>query len=256
VKGRTIRRTPIVGILCCTNTVVGEPAQTVVERYVRAVMTHLEADAVLIPTLLEQRRIASLLSRLDGVVLTGSPSNVDGSLYNAAQFEGPFDHARDRAALDTVAFAKDANLPVLGICRGLEEINVAFGGTLRSGLAGAGREIVHHAPPSATGLAQFDWIHDVEIVEGGLFYQALGRRSARVNSVHYQGIERLSDALRIEAQASDGIIEAISARDHPIFAVQWHPELNAKDPASKAVFSIFDGLIKQRTRIGSHGNTP
>jgi putative glutamine amidotransferase len=247
LNGRAIYRTSIVGILCCTNNVFGEPAQTVVERYVRAVMSHLDADVVLIPTLLEQSRIVSLLARLDGVVLTGSPSNVDGALYNAPESEGPFDHERDRAALDTVAFAKGANLPVLGICRGLEEINVAFGGTLRSGLARAGREISHHAPPSAAGLAQFDWMHDVEIGEGGLLHQALGRRSARVNSVHYQGIEHLSDALRIEAQASDGIIEAISARNHPIFAVQWHPELNAEDSVSRAVFSIFDGLIKRRT---------
>ena len=139
--------------------------------------------------------------------------------------------------------AYELSKPVLGICRGLQEMNVALGGTLRGGFGAGDRDLSHHAPASVEGMAIFDWSHDVQFEPGGRLERAAGASRARVNSVHFQCIDQLADQLRIEAVAPDGAIEAVSARDRPLLAVQWHPEAQIEDPVSAAVFKAFRSLM-------------
>ncbi|UDL94140.1 gamma-glutamyl-gamma-aminobutyrate hydrolase family protein [Lichenihabitans sp. PAMC28606] len=242
---RPVPSRPLIGILCCTNTVSNQNAQTVINRYIDAVDRALVGDIVLIPTNSRHGDLASLLGRLDGVVLTGSPSNVEARHYGSDVATGPFDPARDDAALALVHTAASLKTPVLGICRGLQEVNVALGGSLRHGIGDAAGSVAHHAPDQIEGDAMFEWMHPVALRQGGVLQETLHRSTAEVNSVHYQGIERLADALQIEAQAPDGTIEAVSARDAPIFAVQWHPEYAVQDEVSQAVFSVFAKMMRR-----------
>ena len=239
---------PLIGVLCCANAVGGEPAQTAVDRYVDAVERSLACDVVLIPTSVAGRDASALLRRLDGVVLTGSPSNVEAHHYGGAATDGPFDAARDGAAFAVVHAAAAARTPIFGICRGLQEINVALGGTLRGDLGETGRDVSHHAPDTALGPALFDWWHEVEIARDGVLGPKLGAERVRVNSVHYQGIARLADGLRVEARAPDGQVEALSAVAAPVFAVQWHPECDPDDPTSRAVFDVFADMVAAARR--------
>ena len=233
---------PLIGVLCCTNSVFSEDAQTVADRYVSAVDQAGIGDIVLLPSNCTRSSFETLLAPLNGLVLTGSPNNI-----KAEPSAGLFDAATDAAALGFVRAAAKIGKPMLGICRGLQQINVALGGSLREGSADAGRAVVHHAPVSATGLEMFNWNHGVTFEENGLLSRAVKSRTALVNSVHFQGIDRLADELRVEARAfSDGRIEAVSARDGLILAVQWNLESAQNDPVSRAVFHVFAEMLATR----------
>ena len=127
---------------------------------------------------------------------------------------------------DLIAAMLDLGKPVFGICRGLQELNVAFGGALRRDASRADELLAHHAPDEAAFDAMFDHHHDVALSPGGVLSRGLGRASLSVNSVHYQAIDTLGAGLTVEATAPDGVVEAVSARvdDAQVLAVQWHPE--------------------------------
>src|SRR3546814_5890918 len=119
-----------------------------------------------------------------------------------------------------------SDLPLFGICRGFQEINVALGGTLRRDTSASGDLLRHHAPDGVSFGAMFDHHHKVDLIEGGLLASASGAQSLDVNSVNYQGVDQLADGLAVEARAPDGLVEASSARPNgaPLLAVQWHTE--------------------------------
>lgn len=229
---------PVLGVIACNRTVGVEPAQAVMERYIRSAMVHGDVAALIIPSLPDLMSAAEVAPRLDGVLLTGSPSNVDPAHYEDEGGEGPFDPGRDEVALSMVDRMIGMGKPVFGICRGFQEINVAMGGTLRRDTSASKELLRHHAPDGVSFAEMFDHLHPVHLSEGGLLAQAFGKRELTVNSVHFQGVGRLAPGLEVEARAPDGLVEAYSARPNgaPVIAVQWHPEWDAGVNSDSAAF--------------------
>ena len=236
---------PVLGVTCCTRRMGTEFAQAVINRYVAAAMQWGDVAALLVPALPDLMRATEVASRLDGILLTGSPSNVEPAAYgepDAPDAEGPYDPARDRMTRDLIAAMLDLGRPVLGVCRGFQEINVAFGGTLRRDTSRNPELLAHHAPETASFDEMFAHHHDVTLTPGGLLSRGVGRDRLRVNSVHFQGAGRLGEGLTVEARSPDGIVEAVSARVNraPVLAVQWHPEWRTADnPDSQAFFRLL-----------------
>ncbi|MEN9393400.1 MAG: hypothetical protein RLZZ104_1743 [Pseudomonadota bacterium] len=238
---------PVLGVIACNRQVGTEPAQAVMERYIRAAMTYADVAALIIPSLPDLMTAAEVAPRLDGILLTGSPSNVATARYGDDGGDGPFDEGRDEIALSMVERMIDAQKPVFGICRGFQEINVALGGTLRRDASANDDLIRHHAPDDVSFDAMFDHRHPVELESGGWLASAYGKPALDVNSVHYQGIGRLADGLSIEARAPDGLIEAYSAKPNgaPLLAVQWHPEWGTeKDLDSQTYFHLLGKALR------------
>jgi putative glutamine amidotransferase len=238
---------PVLGVIACNRQVGSEPAQAVMERYIRAAMTYADVAALIVPSLPDLMTAAEVAPRLDGILLTGSPSNVATARYGETQGDGPFDEARDEIALSMVDRMIEAQKPVFGICRGFQEINVALGGTLRRDTSASGDLIRHHAPDDVSFDAMFDHRHPVELADGGMLAAAYAKPALNVNSVHYQGIGTLADGLSVEARAPDGLVEAYSARPNgaPLLAVQWHPEWGTENDAdSQTYFHLLGKALR------------
>jgi putative glutamine amidotransferase len=240
---------PVAGIICCTRTVGIEPAQAVMNRYVAGAMKYADAAALLVPSMPELMRASEVAARLDGLMLTGSPSNMGPSLYgeDAPDAPGPFDPARDTMTADLIKAMLDLGRPVFGVCRGFQEINVAFGGSLRRDMAASADLIAHHAPDEVDFNGMFDHLHPVDLTPGGVLAGAFNTDRAVVNSVHYQGVDRLGEGLSVEARAEDGVVEAVSATVNgaPVLAVQWHPEWKPADnPQSQIFFQLFGRALR------------
>ena len=238
---------PVLGIIACNRIVGTEPAQAVMERYIRAAMTYADVAALIVPSLPDLMTAAEVAPRLDGILLTGSPSNVATARYGDDGGDGPFDEGRDEIALSLVDRMIDLQKPVFGICRGFQEINVALGGTLRRDTSASDDLLRHHAPDGVAFDAMFDHRHPVALAEGGMLAKAYARPAIEVNSVHYQGIGSLADGLTIEARAPDGLVEAYSARPNgaPLLAVQWHPEWGTEnDPDSQTYFHLLGKALR------------
>ena len=234
----------MLGLICCTREVGGEGAQSVMNRYVLAAARHARASTLLIPSMAGAAEAADIAPRLDGLLLTGSPSNVESRRYGAPDplADGPFDADRDEMALRLSEAMIVAGRPVFGVCRGLQELNVAFGGTLRRDLGGPPAPLGHHAPDGASLDEMFAHEHEVILTPGGVLAGRFGAGPMRVNSVHYQGVDRLGQGLKVEALAPDGVVEAVSAEvgAAQVLAVQWHPEWNAA--ANRQSAGFFDLL--------------
>ena len=238
---------PVLGIIACNRMVGTEVAQAVMNRYIVSAMTYADVAALIVPSLPDLMTAAEVAPRLDGILLTGSPSNVATARYGEAEGEGPFDNDRDEIALSLVSRMIDAAKPVFGICRGFQEINVALGGTLRRDTSASDDLIRHHAPDGVDFGAMFDHRHPVELAAGGMLAAAYAKPALDVNSVHYQGIRRLADGLSVEARAPDGLVEAYSARPNgaPLLAVQWHPEWGTEnDPDSQTYFRLLGKALR------------
>ena len=240
---------PVAGIICCTRTVGIEPAQAVMNRYVAGAMRHADAAALLVPSMPELMKASEVAARLDGLMLTGSPSNLDPALYGEeiGDAPGPFDLARDTMTADLIKAMLDLGRPVFGVCRGFQEINVAFGGSLRRDMASSPELIAHHAPDEVDFNGMFDYLHPVDLTPGGVLATAFGASSAVVNSVHYQGVDRLGEGLTVEARAPDGVVEAVSANVNgaAVLAVQWHPEWKPdQNVQSQIFFQLFGRALR------------
>ncbi|MGH8294645.1 MAG: gamma-glutamyl-gamma-aminobutyrate hydrolase family protein, partial [Steroidobacteraceae bacterium] len=206
---------------------------------------------LLIPAFAQELRLDELVARLDGLLFTGSPSNVEPQHY-----EGPpsrpgtlHDPARDATTLPLVQRAVRAGVPVLGICRGLQEVNVAFGGSLHQRVHELPGYLDHRDDASQPLDLQYGPAHEVILEPGGLLRSLAGTDRVRVNSLHSQGIERLGQGLTVEARATDGLIEAFRVEGAARFAlaVQWHPEWKAMDnDLSRALFSAFGDACRNR----------
>jgi putative glutamine amidotransferase len=216
-------------------------------RYIRAAMIYADVAALIIPSLPDLMTAAEVAPRIDGILLTGSPSNVATRLYGDEGGDGPFDDGRDEIAMSMVDRMIDARKPVFGICRGFQEINVALGGTLRRDTSANDTLIRHHAPDDVDFDAMFDHRHPVELADGGMLSTAYAKGALDVNSVHFQGIGTLADGLTVEARAPDGLIEAYSARPNgaPLLAVQWHPEWGTENDAdSQTYFHLLGKALR------------
>jgi putative glutamine amidotransferase len=240
---------PVAGVICCTRTVGIEPAQAVMNRYLASAMQYADAAALLVPSMPELMKASEIASRLDGLMLTGSPSNMDPALYgqDIPDAPGPFDAGRDTMTADLIKAMLDLGRPVFGVCRGFQEINVAFGGTLRRDMSAKGAALAHHAADEVDFNGMFDHQHPVALTPGGVLARAFDAETATVNSVHYQGVDRLGEGLLVEARAPDGVVEAVSAKINgaPVLAVQWHPEWKTeRNPQSQAFFQVFGRALR------------
>ena len=189
---------------------------------------------------------------LDGLVLTGGYSNIEPRRYNGTNrdAEALRDLDRDETTARLIHAAVAAACPILGICRGLQELNVAFGGTLCEKLHER-EEGLDHREQGETLEDNYAASHDIAISPGSHLAEILGTNSTQVNSLHAQGIDQLGDGLVAEARSPDGIVEAIRAPEVSAFtvAVQWHPEWRATEtPSSKAIFAAFGDACRERAR--------
>ena len=236
---------PLLGIVCCIREFEGETIHRVIDRYLRAPARWSNVDVVLVPALADLADTRNLAARLDGVLLTGSTSNLEPWRYGAHDGHGPHDPDRDETALALARTTIDAGKPVFGICRGFRELNVVFGGTLQHLPPAA--QPMHHAPPGISTEAMFAHHHQITPVADGVVARTLGAAPITVNSVHYQAVDTLAPDLVAEAHAPDGLVEAFSARvgHSQILAVQWHPEWDADhNPQSRWFFSALGEAMR------------
>jgi putative glutamine amidotransferase len=245
-------RRPIIGIPADRRTLGGHPFHLVGEKYITPLLTIAGALPLLIPSLGDELGLSELVDQLDGLLFSGSPSNIEPHHYGGEPSrEGTLhDPARDATTLSLIPRAIAAGVPVLGICRGFQEMNVAFGGTLWQHVAEQPGLLVHHEDPSQPLDLQYAPAHGVTLVAGGLLERiAAGRRQLRVNSVHHQGVRELAPGLVAEAHAEDGLVEAFRVGGARRFAlaVQWHPEWKAdQDEFSTALFKAFGAAARER----------
>lgn len=248
------KRPPVVGIACDYRVVGPHPFDMVGEKYIAAVREAAQTLPLLIPVLSPAIAPEEILATVDGLFFTGSPSNVSPKLYNGpSPREGVLqDEHRDATTLPLLKAAIAAGVPTFCVCRGFQELNVAFGGTLFQHLQEVDGRIDHREDKHATLDVQYGPAHDVRINEGGMLSRLFGGKTFRVNSLHSQGIDRLAPSLFAEATAPDGTVEAVSMPGASGFllGVQWHPEWRWQDnPVSQTLFSAFGDAVRARLTI-------
>ncbi len=256
---------PLVGVTACLKeNGRGGWQHTVGDKYVQAAVRAAGAMPVLIPAIGPEfggeagfvGALDRLLESLDGVLLTGSPSNVEPHHYGRESREGTLhDAARDATTLPLIRHALDRGVPLLAICRGLQEVNVALGGSLHQHVHEVEGRRDHRSPKSDDIDVNYAPAHDIDIAEGGLLQSLLGERRVSVNSLHGQGVDVLAPRARLEAVCcEDGQVEALSVPDAPAFALalQWHPEYKVlENPVSMKLFGAFAAACRARMEARS-----
>ncbi len=243
---------PLIGVSACLRRTDDARLHGVVAKYVDAIVDGADAVPVIIPALGSRLEIDALLDRLDGVFLTGSPSNVGPDHYGGpTPREGNLDDpVRDATVLPLIRRAVARGVPLLAVCRGIQELNVAFGGTLHQHLWEVPGRDDHRSDKTKPHEERYALRHELEVTQGGLLRQILkGRDRVQVNSLHGQGVDRVAPGLRIEAVAADGTIEGLSVEGATTFALglQWHPEWRVReDPISLAIFDAFGVACRER----------
>ncbi len=242
---------PLVGIPSCTGLVGHHRFHMVGDKYIQAARSGAGVSVLLLPALGEES--LEVLEHLDGILLTGSYSNVDPAHYGAVQQQDDMqtDPLRDATTLNLIRAAIAQRIPILGICRGFQEINVALGGSLHQAVHRVDGLQDHRENKDESLQQQYATRHPVELQQGGLLAQLMnGALTQQVNSLHGQGVERLAPGLRAEARAPDGLIEAFSLATQEagfLLGVQWHPEWKlAQHPFYQAIFAAFGRACRTR----------
>lgn len=237
-------RVPLIGVSACTKQIGHHSFHIAGDKYLRAAA--IAGLPLVIPALGDLIDPAALLNSVDGLLFTGSPSNVEPHHYGGpASAEGtPHDPSRDRLTLPLIRAAVEAGIPVFGVCRGYQEMNVAFGGSLHQKVHEAGPYADHRERADDPVEVQYGLSHALHVQPGGLLDSLGLPAQIEVNSVHGQGVERLGQGLRIEALAPDGLIEAFSVEGARSFAlgVQWHPEWKVHE--HPYYLALFQGFAK------------
>ena len=238
-------RRPVVGVIANAHRVENRfQTQMVGERNLRAVTDVTGALPLMFAGSPEITDIGALLDVVDGVILTGARANVHPTRFKTEPHERhePYDIHRDDVALALTEACVARGVPIFGICRGFQEMNVAFGGTLHQNLHHVPGFLDHRDDDTQPLEIQYGPAHDVVLEEGGLLRGLAGSDRIKVNSLHHQGVDRLADRLVAEARAPDGVIEAFRVRHSKRFAlaVQWHPEWKVMSNSfSRALFAAF-----------------
>jgi putative glutamine amidotransferase len=242
---------PVIGIPADRRMIGAHPFHAVGEKYINAVVQAADCLPLLIPVLETPLDVAEILTRVDGIFFTGSPSNVEPHRYAGPSSEPGtlHDPHRDATTLSLIPRAIASGVPVFGVCRGFQEMNVAMGGTLHQ-LVHAVTGLADHREDKQEPLdVQYAPAHDVTLEPGGLLAKLAGTERISVNSLHAQGIDRLGPELAVEARAPDGLVEAFRVKDAPAFAlaVQWHPEWKVmSNEFSKALFAEFGRAARHK----------
>jgi putative glutamine amidotransferase len=244
---------PVIGVPADRRMIGLHPFHAVGEKYLLAVVEAAGALPLIVPALGEHMDLDELLRVVDGIVFTGSVSNVEPRRYEGpASVAGTLhDAARDATTLPLIPHAVRNGVPVLGICRGFQEMNVAFGGTLHQKLHELQGYADHREDETQPLEVQYGPAHEVILEPGGVLRSYSDADRIRVNSLLSQGIDRLARNLAVEARAPDGVIEAFRVQDAPRFAlaVQWHPEWQVMSNSfSKALFAAFGNASRDRAR--------
>lgn len=220
------------------------PFHMVGEKYLTAICDGSAALPFMLPALGDRIDLDAVLEKVDGIFLTGSPSNVEPHHYGGkSSRDGTLhDAARDATTLPLITRVLESGIPLLAVCRGFQELNVALGGTLHQHVHEEPGYHLHKENPDDPLDVQYGPSHEVHLVEGGLLRQLAGEATVTVNSLHSQAIARIADALTVEAVADDGLVEGVRADATPGFnlAVQWHPEWQVtQNPFSMEIFKAF-----------------
>jgi len=248
-------RRPIVLVSACSHQIGQHPYYAAQRKYVDAVVTGARCTPLIVPALGDDAGIDGLLDIADGVMLTGSPSNVHASLYGQEVRDPslPQDRARDATILPLIRAALRRGTPLLAICRGFQEINVALGGTLHQAVQEVPGMMDHREPKGEALERQYAPAHKALLVADGVLARLLdGAAEIEVNSLHGQGVDRLAPGLAVEARAPGGLVEAFSVTGAPFaLAVQWHPEWRVADnPVAMRLYGAFgDACRAHRDRI-------
>lgn len=235
---------PLIGIPSDRRVLDPHPFHMVGEKYIAAVSDGADALPFMIPALGDRLAADSILARLDGLLLTGSPSNVEPHHYDGEPSRPGtlHDPHRDETTLTLIERALEVGVPLFAICRGYQELNVVLGGSLHQHVEEQPGYHDHRENTDDPLDVQYGPSHEVHLVEGGMLYKLAGADTVTVNSLHSQGIARLADGVTVEAVADDGLIEAFIVDGAPGFtlAVQWHPEWKVtENPFSLAMFRTF-----------------
>lgn len=247
----------------CAQAVIGIPADRrfidphpfhiVGDKYARAIVDGAGAVPVLLPALGDALPLDDTLDALDGLFLTGSPSNVEPHHYNGepSRPDTLHDPDRDATTLPLIKAALARGMPVFAVCRGFQELNVALGGTLHQHVHEVPGFRRHKENPDDPLDVQYGPAHAVSLTDGGLLRQLAGSDSVIVNSLHGQGVAELADGVTVEAVAEDGLVEAFRVENAKNFAVavQWHPEWRVtENPFSLALFQAFGDAARDYKR--------
>ena len=252
-------RKPIIGVPADRRLLGSHWFHCVGEKYLRAVAEAAGALPLVVPAFGLDLELELLLESCDGVLLTGSPSNVEPHHYSGPpSAPGTWhDPQRDATTLPLIPQAVAAGLPLLAICRGFQELNVAYGGTLHQKLHELPGRLTHKEDESQPLAAQYGPAHEVELTPGGALARIAGVERITVNSLHSQGIDRLGQGLVVEGRAPDGVVEAVSVAGARSFAlaVQWHPEWQTMDNEfSRALFAAFGAAARTQARGAAAAN--
>ncbi len=242
------KMTPIILVTSDVKPIDGYNWHAAIDTYLRAVIV-AGGIPIVLPSLADHLDLDAVLDRVDGVLVTGSRSNVHPSHYDVEPSEAhePYDDARDATTLPLIRRTLERAIPMLAICRGIQELNVALGGSLITEAQEHPGRMDHRAPDSESQDERFALAHDVTFEDDAELAAIVGSPCVRVNSLHRQVIDRLADRLTVEARAEDGTIEAVRVSDARAFAygVQWHPEYwAASDTPSNRLFKAFTAAAR------------
>ncbi len=227
------------------------PFHAVGEKYIAALVQAADCLPLLIPVLETPLDVGEILARVDGIFFPGSPSNVEPVRYAGPASEPGtlHDPHRDATTLSLIPRAVASGVPVFGVCRGFQEMNVAMGGTLHQRVHEIPGFDDHREDKEQPLDVQYGPAHEVVLEPGGLLLALAGKDRIVVNSLHSQGVEKLGPDLAVEARAPDGLVEAVREKSAPGFAlaVQWHPEWQVmSNPFSQALFAEFGRAARRR----------
>lgn len=245
-------RSPIVLVPACTRTIGDHSYYGAQIKYVDAVVHGAACTPLIVPALGDALDLGAMLDACDGLMLTGSASNVHPSHYGEDVYdpELPQDPGRDATTLPLIREALKRGIPVIAVCRGFQEMNVALGGSLYQAVQDVEGKMDHRENPELTLEEQYAPAHTITLVPGGMLQRILnGASEIDVNSLHGQGVDRLADGIAIEARSEDGLVEAFSVPSAPGFtlAVQWHPEWRLlENPDSMRMFGAFGDACRAR----------
>ena len=247
----SIDRKPVIAVPADRRVLHPHPSHVSGEKYLKALLDGADALPIIVPSLADDISVDEILERVDGITLTGSYSNVEPRHYGEddADHVGDADPHRDAMTIPLALRALETGVPLLAVCRGHQELNVALGGTLHRDVASVPGYHSHLENKDDPLDVQYGPSHPVSLMEGSLLRRLAGSDTIMVNSLHGQGIARLADGVTVEAVADDGLIEAFRVDTAPAFnlSVQWHPEWRVtENEFSMAIFKAFGDACRAR----------